>query len=375
MVAAKYFKRNIDLTLAVIFAFVTGIFAPPSPFEIAERLNLPLLLLLIFLMCIVAGLRVSGFFSVVFEKFFHGYVKSGTLCRFFIFSCYFSSMLITNDVALIVFVPLAISTLTELRRIRLIAPTVVWQTIAANLGSMLTPIGNPQNLFIYSRYNLNLGEFLTVTAPFVVIGGVLIYVGSRFILNVRLKLSKRREKVLPRKKILFLIALFALCILHVLHIVDFWLLAIIVFPAIYVVDKKLFLLADYKLIFLFAALFVGVGNLSHIPFFQNIPQYVSGNVFIISLLLSQIISNVPATVLLAEFTNEYSPLLLGVNIGGLGTIIASMASVISFKAYIESRFCNPIHYLNIFTLYNVAILLVLLLYYYFQLNFTMFWYK
>lgn len=369
MFVLKQLKSNIDLTLAVIFAVVTGMFAPPSLFEIAERLNLPLLLLLIFLMCIVAGLRVVGFFSVAFEKFFHGYVKSGTLCRFFIFSCYFSSMLITNDVALIVFVPLAISTLTELRRIRLIAPTVVWQTIAANLGSMLTPIGNPQNLFIYSRYNLNINEFLTITAPFVVLGGVLIYIGSRSIQNIRLKLSKRREKILPWRKISFLVALFALCLLHILHIIDFLLLAIIVLPAIYFIDKKLFLLADYKLIFLFAALFVGVGNLSHIPFFQNIPRYVLGNEFIISLLLSQIISNVPATVLLAEFTNEYSPLLLGVNVGGLGTLIASMASVISFKAYVESRFCNPIRYLVVFTLYNIATLAILLLYYYFSVKF------
>lgn len=368
MFILKNLRKNIDLTLALIFAVVTGIFAPPAPFEVLERLNLPLLLLLIFLMCIVAGLRLSGFFSVIFEKFFHGNIKSGTLSRFFIFSCYFASMLITNDVALIVFVPLAIATFTELKRIRLIAPTVIFQTIAANMGSMLTPIGNPQNLFIYSHYHLSLVEFLSITAPVVAISGSLIYIASRFIPNFSVRLLKPKAKRLPKKKIIFLLFLFLLCVLNVLHIVNIWLLTIIILPLIYFIDRKLFLYADYKLIFLFAALFIGVGNLSHIDFFQNIPQNLSGREFIISLLLSQIVSNVPATVLLAEFTNAYAPLLLGVNIGGLGTIIASMASVISFKAYVESRFCNPVYYLMLFTVYNIALLLALLLYYYFVKN-------
>lgn len=363
MLITKKLRANLDLTLAFLFALITGIISPPNFIEMVDRLNLPLLGLLIFLMCIVAGLRISGFFTKVFEKFFYGEISGRTLSRFLIFACYFSSMLITNDVALIIFAPLAVYTFTELKKIRIIAPTVIWQTIAANMGSMLTPIGNPQNLFIYSHYNLSLGEFLSITAPIVFISGILIYVGTFFIEDYKLKLAKQKEKPMPKGKIAFLLSLFVICLLYVVRIVPFEIMALVVIPALLIFSPKLFLEADYKLILLFAALFIGVGNLANIPFFQSIPQNLNGHEFIVSLVMSQIISNVPATVLLSEFTNAYTPLLLGVNIGGLGTIIASMASVISFKAYMKARFSKPKYYLLSFTLSNLAVLFVLVLYY------------
>ena len=158
MFICEKLRKNPDLSLALAFALAAGIMAPPSASEIMARLNIPLLGLLLFLMCIVAGLRLSGFFAAIFQRLFKGAATGRSLGRFFIFSCYFSSMFITNDVALIIFVPLAIMIFTEARRIRLIVPTVCWQTIAANLGSMLTPIGNPQNLFIYTHYGLAPGE-------------------------------------------------------------------------------------------------------------------------------------------------------------------------------------------------------------------------
>ena len=359
----KKLWANMDLSLAFLFALITGIVSPPSFEEIVARLDLPLLSLLVFLMCIVAGLRISGFFTAIFEKIFYGEIRSRSLSRFFIFGCYFSSMLITNDVALIIFAPLAVFTFTELKKIRVIAPTVIWQTIAANMGSMLTPIGNPQNLFIYSHYNLSLTEFLYVTAPVVAISGILIYIGTFFIGDYRLNIAKREEKSIPKGKIAILFSLFIICLLYVLHIISFEIMALVVIPSLLIFNPKLLLEADYKLILLFAALFIGVGNLSDIPFFQSIPQNLKGHEFVVSLFLSQIISNVPATVLLSEFTNAYTPLLLGVNIGGLGTIIASMASVISFKAYMQMRFSKPRYYLVSFTLSNLAMLFVLVLYY------------
>lgn len=359
----KFLRKNIDLTLCFILAAITSVFAPPDLSFVIERLNLPLLVLLILLMCIVAGLRMSGFFNIIFERFFHGTAKIKNLCRFFIFSCYFSSMLITNDVALIIFVPLAIAIFNEHRRIRVMAPTVILQTIAANMGSMLTPIGNPQNLFIYSHYRLSLAEFFSITLPIVIISGILIYISTCFLPDDEIKISKREENSFDLRKTAPLLLMFSLCLLHVVHVVSFEILAFIIVPAIFLLDKKLFLKADYKLIALFAALFIVVGNLSKITFFQTIPQNLSGHEFIVSLVLSQIISNVPATVLLAEFTNAYSPLLLGVNIGGLGTVIASMASVISFKAYMNTRFSKPAYYLASFTLGNLALLFTLLFYY------------
>ena len=363
-------RQNPDLTVALFFALFTSFIAPPALSEIGQRLNLPLLGLLLFLMCIVAGLRLSGFFAAIFQRLFHERASGRTLGRFFIFSCYFSSMFITNDVALIVFVPLSIMVFTEARRIRLMVPTVCWQTIAANLGSMLTPIGNPQNLFIYSHYGLEPLMFLSITAPIVLLSGLCIYLATYTLPDCNVSIITQSDAHLPWAKIIPLLFLFCLCLLHVIHLLNFPLLAIIVLPALSLLNYRLFKEADYKLLLLFALLFIGVGNLSHITFFQSWPaKMLNGHEFWISLLLSQLLSNVPATVLLANYTEAYTPLLLGVNIGGLGTIIASMASVISFKAYLQTRFSNPGYYLLTFTGSNLVVLILLLLYYYFYMTY------
>ena len=369
MLIYQKLRQNPDLAVALVFAVITSIIAPPAPGDILQRINLPLLGLLLFLMCIVAGLRLSGFFAAIFQHLFQGSASGRSLGRFFIFSCYFSSMFITNDVALIIFVPLAIMVFTEARRIRLMVPTVCWQTIAANLGSMLTPIGNPQNLFIYSHYGLEPLEFLSITAPIVLISGIVIYLATYTLVDYDVSLPVQQNPTLPWKKIRLLLLLFALCLLHVVHLLSFSLLAIIVLPALTLLNHQLFKEADYKLLLLFALLFIGVGNLSHIEILQSWPaKILSGHEFWVSLLLSQILSNVPATVLLANYTAAYPPLLLGVNIGGLGTIIASMASVISFKAYLQTRFSKPGYYLLTFTVSNLTILILLLLYYHFYMT-------
>ena len=371
MLIYQKLRQNPDLAVALVFAVITSIIAPPAPSDILQRINLPLLGLLLFLMCIVAGLRLSGFFAAIFQHLFQGSASGRSLGRFFIFSCYFSSMFITNDVALIIFVPLAIMVFTEARRIRLMVPTVCWQTIAANLGSMLTPIGNPQNLFIYSHYGLEPLEFLSITAPIVLISGIVIYLATYTLANYDVSLPVQQNPTLPWKKIRPLLLLFALCLLHVVHLLSFSLLAIIVLPALTLLNHQLFKEADYKLLLLFALLFIGVGNLSHIELFQIWPaKMLNGHEFWVSLLLSQVLSNVPATVLLANYTNAYAPLLLGVNIGGLGTIIASMASVISFKAYLQTRFSKPGYYLLTFTVSNLMVLLLLLLYYHFYMKYN-----
>ncbi|WP_303840590.1 SLC13 family permease [Selenomonas ruminantium] len=371
MLIYQKLRKNPDLAVALVFALITSIIAPPAPGDILQRINLPLLGLLLFLMCIVAGLRLSGFFAAIFQHLFQGSASGRSLGRFFIFSCYFSSMFITNDVALIIFVPLAIMVFTEARRIRLMVPTVCWQTIAANLGSMLTPIGNPQNLFIYSHYGLESLEFLSITAPIVLISGIVIYLATYTLADYDVSLPVQQNPTLPWKKILPLLLLFALCLLHVVHLLSFSLLAIIVLPALTLLNCQLFKEADYKLLLLFALLFIGVGNLSHIELFQSWPaKLLNGHEFWVSLLLSQVLSNVPATVLLANYTNAYAPLLLGVNIGGLGTIIASMASVISFKAYLQTRFSKPGYYLLTFTGSNLMVLLLLLLYYHLYMKYN-----
>lgn len=362
----SYLRRNPDLTVAMLFAVVVSSLVPFSLTATLDSINVPLLGLLFCLMSIVAGLRQSGLFTYAYRLIFKEHnTTSRALGRFFIFSCFFSSILITNDVSLIVFVPLAIMILTEVRAIRLLIPVVTWQTIAANMGSMLTPIGNPQNLFIYSYYGLSLCDFLLITFPVVFISGIVIYLATFLLPDKEVVLPPNEADTLDRKAVAPLLVLFLLCLLNVLRILPFVWLMLVVVPAIALLNRQLFREVDYKLLLLFAFLFIGIGNLARIPFFQSWPaQLLAGNEFMVSLMLSQILSNVPTTVMLAQYTNSSAPLLLGVNIGGLGTIIASMASVISFKAYIGTRFPFTRGYLFSFTVANLSLLLILLLYYY-----------
>lgn len=357
-----YLKDNPDLSLACVFALTMTTMVPFSIETVLSSINLPLLILLFCLMAIVAGLKKSGILTASYPLLFSKTASSRTLARFFIFSCFFSSMLITNDVALIIFVPLSIAMLTQTHLFSLFVPVIVLETIAANLGSMLTPIGNPQNLFIFSYYNYSLGSFLKITAPIVIVSGLLIFAATCFIKEKQVILPQNETISLSPVIIGILLGLFVLCLLSVLRIFPVnWLLATVV-PVIFFIDRSLFKAVDYKLLCLFVFLFIGVGSLARLPFMQTAPaEFLAGNEFPVSLILSQFVSNVPATVMLAQYTNEAAALLLGVNIGGLGTIIASMASVISFKAYHEIRHSSSGYYLRTFSLANGAFLVILLI--------------
>ena len=357
----RLIKRNPDLAAATLLALVTACFSEVSPSSLIESINFQLLALLFALMTIVAALRHAGFFSGLFCQLFQKPMKSRQMGRVFVFLSFFTSMVFTNDVSLIIFAPLAISLFKEAHALRLVIPVLTWMTIAANLGSMLTPIGNPQNLFIYDHYHLPLAEFLSITAPITVLSGILLFLASYTLEDRPLMPSFAKPTGIPCLRIVFLLLLFALCLLHVLRLLPISCLLAIVIPACAFLDRKAFLEVDYKLLALFLVLFIAVGNLTHIPGLQERPAaLLAGHEFWISLLLSQVVSNVPATVMLSPYTENYTALLLGVNIGGLGTLIASMASLISFKAYLSMRFHFARAYFLVFTGANLGFLTVLI---------------
>lgn len=360
----SYLRRNPDLAVAGIFAFLSSLAVPFEPLLMLGSINFSLLLLLLCLMAIVAGLRESGLFTFIYRHVFHGEISSRSLGRFFIFSCFFSSMIITNDVALIIFVPLAVTILTETRCARLLIPVVTWQTIAANMGSMLTPIGNPQNLFIYSNFQLDIVTFLSYTAPTVIISGIVIYIFTFLLHDKRISLKNEEQIELKKIELISLLILFTFCLMNVLRVVPTWLMAIVIIPSLLLKAPRLLMAADFKLLLLFLFLFIGVGNLTRIPEVSRwATDLLQGHEFFVSLILSQFLSNVPTTVMLSPYTAEAKALLLGVNIGGLGTIIASMASIISFKAYISTRHSSAKNYLLIFTVDNLGLLILLLILY------------
>src|SRR5574344_1395875 len=331
------FKTNLDLNIALILALTTSFGQNVTFQRTIEGLNTKILLLLFCLMMVVAGFR-----------------KLGVLDFFF-------SMLITNDVALIIFVPLSLKVFVNLDRNDLIIPVVSLETIAANMGSMLTPIGNPQNLFIYTFYKYNLLEFFSITGPIFIVCGLLLIMFSHSIDKQILHIDRSVKTHLPKFRTTAFTMMFLICILAVMRVIDVYTMAVMVICSIAVVDKSLFKSADYKLLLLFVFLFIFVSNMCSYAFVVGVAHdFVKNYEFFVSLCLSQIISNVPTTVMLAEFAMDSDSLLKGVNVGGLGTIVASMASLISFKAYMKIDGALPLYYLKKFTKYNIKFLFFLI---------------
>lgn len=362
MIMITYLKKNIDVTIALVFALLTTSIVSFSWKNVFEEMNVPLLLLLFCMMAVVAGFRRSGMFFQLCRIVFSKADTARQVVRILIFICFFSSMIITNDIALITFVPMTVLVLKEVRLRGYYIFTIVMQTAAANLGSMFTPIGNPQNLYIYSFYGMRADEFLFYTGPTVLLSAILLYGATYYVAADRkIEMPVQEKLIIPKVHLYLLYGLFFLCVLTVLRILSAYSLFFVVFPAVLILDKKILFDIDYKLLLLFVFLFIGVGNLSQITIMQTWAVHiVKGNEFFISLLLSQILSNVPAAVMLSHYTNDMVPLLLGVNIGGLGTIIASMASIISFKVYTKLLFSRKSRYLIVFTAVNVGMLLLIL---------------
>ncbi|MCI1822151.1 MAG: citrate transporter [Megasphaera sp.] len=362
MIMITYLKKNIDLTIAFVFALLTAISVPFSWKNILEEMNVPLLLLLFCMMAVIAGFRRSGIFFQWCRIVFSKADTARQVVRILIFICFFSSMIITNDIALITFVPMTVLVLKEVRLRGYYIFTIVMQTAAANLGSMFTPIGNPQNLYIYSFYGMRADEIFFYTGPTVLLSAILLYGATYYVAADRtIEMPVQEQIIIPKVHLYVLYGLFSLCVLTVLRILSAYSLFFVVFPAVLLLDKKILFDIDYKLLLLFVFLFIGVGSLSQITVMQTWAVHiVKGNEFFISLLLSQILSNVPAAIMLSHYTNDMVPLLLGVNIGGLGTIIASMASIISFKVYTKLLFSRKSRYLIVFTAVNVGMLLLIL---------------
>ena len=278
-------------------------------------------------------------------------------------------MLITNDVALITFVPF---TFIVLRMIfkeqteKWIVPIVVMQTIAANLGSMLTPIGNPQNLYLYGKTTMNFGEFIVFMLPYTLVAFMLL-AGWTVLFpcsgGKRLDLQlEETESLADYKKQIFVYAvLFVLCILTIAHVMPYGITFVLVLAVTVVMDKVVLKEVDYALLFTFVGFFVFIGNMGRIPAFHAfIQEIIDGNEIMTSVVASQFMSNVPAALLLSGFTGRHELLMIGTNLGGLGTMIASMASLISFK-YIGKEYKHLRgKYLLYFTVANLLFLLVLL---------------
>ena len=322
--------------------------------------------LLFCLMIIVGGFQSLGIFSMLGHFLLRGAGSIRGLSAILVMLCFFSSMVITNDVALITFVPFTLIVFRMSGRVESVLKLVVLETIAANLGSMATPIGNPQNLYLYSIADFSAGEFLQTVLP---------YAGLAFVMLMAAVLIQRDEPLLDvaggeenevqkgkifRKMIPFLFLL-VLCLLVVFRVLPYQPVLICVICVVLVVNRKLYLSVDYFLLLTFLCFFIFIGNMKRIPEISGfLVSVVDGKELLMGILTSQIISNVPAAILLSGFSSNLSALLTGVNVGGLGTLIASLASLISFKFFAKEYPDKKGVYMVRFTIWNGIFLAVLI---------------
>ena len=370
----NFFKKETVFCVATLAAILSCFFVLPSP-EYISYIDFRVLAILFCLMLVVAGFQSVGLFDRLLP-FLMKYVHTvRQLVLVLVLSCFFLSMWITNDVALITLVPFAIMVLTKLNKKELLIPVITLQTIAANLGSMGTPIGNPQNLFLYTVSEMSVIAFMKVIFPYLVGSLVLVVLGCFFFKNtpVSFRGEASTSQVSPlsqtenaKGKLLGIIhsILLILCLLTVFRLLDYRITLVCVIAVLLFAQRKLFLQADYILLLTFIAFFIFVGNLKNISVINLfLEETVKGHEWIVSILSSQVISNVPAAVLLSGFTKDFASLIIGTNLGGLGTLIASMASLISFKYYCNVEDCNKKKYLMQFTIWNVIYLVILIGFY------------
>ena len=320
------------------------------------------------LMIIIQGLRENTVFEKIGDVLLKRVKKSWQLALVLVFMCFVSSMFITNDVALITFVPFALLTLHSCNREDLMIPVIVLQTVAANLGSMLTPIGNPQNLYLYGLTKMGLFEFMGCMLPYTLASAFLLIVSISFLPGKSMALEERKKDYHvvknfgSKKQIIIYSLLFILALLAVLQFIPWQIMTAVIFIVVLIMDDNILLRADYILLLTFIGFFIFTGNMGRIPQVRDLlTSLIEGKEFFTALITSQFISNVPATLMLSGFANDYKQLLAGVNVGGLGTLIASMASLISFKAYSNDYKENRKKYLLMFTLVNIIFLIILII--------------
>lgn len=358
----NFIAKETVLCVAAVCALLTMFIIPPS-MEYLHYIDFRVLCLLLCLMAVVAGMKAVGVFDWLTYQLLSRIGNGRILGITLVLLPFFCSMFVTNDVALIIFVPFTLMLLEQLGCCCIIPVTVI-QTIAANLGSMATPVGNPQNLYLYAFYNLGIGEFFSVTLPLTLVSLVVLAAASVFLLPKELPQQKLEAAGIANvKHLLVYMALFALCLLTVFRVVPYVVTTAITVVILYIMNRKLLKEIDYMLLLTFVCFFIVSENLGRIDAVRNTLQnLLQSNTLLTAVGTSQIISNVPAAVVLSGFTQQWAEMLAGVNIGGLGTPIASLASLITIKFYMRWPNAKIMKFMGFFTVCNVIGLVILLLF-------------
>ncbi len=353
-------KKNTVLVVALVLALLTSVIVPVDA-EYAGYFDFKTLTCLFCTLAVVCALKNIRFFTCIARKIVQvtGNTRMAILALAYI--TFIGSMIIANDMALITFLPLGYFVLSSTGKQKYMAFTFIIQNIAANLGGMLTPFGNPQNLYLYSKFNIPTGEFFGIMAfPFAV-SVALITICCLCVKKEKLSINKSEVIKLDPKRTLIYLLLFAYSIVIVFRVVPYYTGLIIIPLVLFFMDKKALKDVDYGLLLTFCAFFVFAGNMARIDVVNNVlSSLLEKNTLVFSALSCQVISNVPSAILLSQFTGNYADLLVGVNIGGTGTIIASLASLITLREYTRFNNGETKRYMWMFSAFNFGFLGILL---------------
>ena len=356
----SFIKKNIVMCIAFFAAFITS-FIVPIDKSYLGYFDVKTLTCLFCVLAVVCALKNINFFYMLARKVVQYFKTTRLSILVLVYITFIGSMLIANDMALLTFLPLGYLVLTTTHKEKYMAFTFIMQNIAANLGGMLTPFGNPQNLYLYSFFEIPTDEFMRIMFPPFIVSILLITICCLCVKSEPLYLEDEKITLVPWRTVVYLL-LFSLSIAIVFRGIPYWIGLIVIPIALLFLDRKALKMVDYPLLFTFVFFFIFSGNMARI---EIVREFFSGlldiNTLVFSIVSCQFISNVPSAILLSQFTTNYSDLLMGVNIGGAGTLIASLASLITFREYVKHNPDKTKSYIGLFTAFNFGFVIILTL--------------
>lgn len=357
---ADFIKKNTVMCIALVAAAVTCVIVPIDG-EYLDYFDFKTLTCLFCVLAVVCALKNINFFYMIARKIVIVCKNARISVLALVYITFIGSMLIANDMALLTFLPLGYFVLTATGMRKYMAFTFVMQNIAANLGGMLTPFGNPQNLYLYTKFEIPTAEFMGIMAPPFIISVILITVACIIFVKAEpLSIEDEKIKLAPVRTVVYLL-LFALSILIVFRGIPYVIGLIVIPVVLFFLDRKALADVDYALLFTFVFFFIFSGNMARIDAVRNVfSALLEKNTLLVGAFSCQVISNVPSAILLSQFTENYADLLLSVNIGGVGTIISSLASLITFKEYTRHDPNGTLKYMKVFSAFNFGFLFILL---------------
>ena len=358
----KWMKKNAVLCIAFALAVITSCIVPPDA-AYKSYFDWKTLSCLFSVLAVVCALKNIRFFTVLARKIVSltGNLRTAVIALVYI--TFIGSMLIANDMALLTFLPLGYFVLNATQNEKYMAPVFILQNIAANLGGMLTPFGNPQNLYIYSYFKIPTVEFMGIMLPIFLLAVAMITVCCLFFPGAPIQLTDSLDVKLSPRRTAFYLALFTLAIVMVFRVIPYYIGLILIIVGLIFTDRKALRAVDYPLLLTFVCFFIFAGNMSRIPLVSHLlTDLMTKSALLVSITSCQVISNVPSAILLSRFTGDYRSLLLGVNIGGTGTLIASLASLITFREYTSHNPNKAGRYIALFSAFNFGFLIVLTLF-------------